>query len=86
MKTLHDLIDEAHALGFRINNLFEQHTRHAWQANVREADDSGGRGFEFGLGATPEEALAIAIEKARANKKQPSHTPPAPATTQGLFD
>lgn len=47
-------------VGLRLNNMF-QRTDGVWQANVRDANDTGA---EFGLGPTPAAALVQALKKA----------------------
>ncbi|WP_137390868.1 hypothetical protein [Rhodoligotrophos defluvii] len=56
--TIEQLIDEAHARGLRVNNIFE--FKDGWRSNVRR----GEAGMEFGDGATAAESLANAILKA----------------------
>ena len=88
MPTFHELIDDAHAHGFLLNNLFEIDPaggNGGWQANFRRP--SGGQAF--GYGATPEEALASALAKAVATLKPPAPNPKQPdlfEPSRGLFD
>ncbi len=81
--TISALIAEAHALGFKLSNLFELNLSKGWQANLRDADEIGS-GKEFGQGATPEEALTACLEKAK--KSLSPRTPSLPAPGSGLFD
>lgn len=83
MPTISALIAEAHALGFKLNNLFELNLSKGWQANLRDADEIGS-GKEFGQGATPEEAIAACLEKAK--KSLAPKKPISPAPGAGLFD
>jgi hypothetical protein len=59
--TIEALFAEATARRLRINNLFERNDG-IWQANTR-TDDPVAHCYEFGLGATPQEALRAALDK-----------------------
>lgn len=78
---LADLIHEVHALGLRVNNLFEKDDG-CWQANLRDAEG----GHAFGFGDSPENALWRALERAKqALATRPPLVAQAPSTP-GLFD
>jgi hypothetical protein len=56
--SIEDQIAAIAAAGLRLNNLFELRDR-TWQANVCRGTEC----FEYGVGATPSEALADALSK-----------------------
>jgi hypothetical protein len=59
--TIEALFAEATTRHLRINNLFER-IDGVWQANTC-TDDPVAHCYEFGLGATPQEALRAALDK-----------------------
>lgn len=59
---LDDLLSAISDSSVRVNNLFQRDDG-TWQANVREGEEC----FEFGVGATPYEAMSKALAAAGYN-------------------
>ncbi len=62
-KPLEALIDEVHARGLRINNLFQ--IAAGWQSNLTDGHEF----YEFGVGSTAAAALTEAIAKAHGSPR-----------------
>jgi hypothetical protein len=72
--SIESLIEVVRLRGLRLNNLFQLPEPHldVWQANVTD----GHKIWEFGRGATPEEALRAALHVAATT--EPQYSPPPP--------
>jgi hypothetical protein len=81
MSVLDGIIADAHAHGFRLNNLFEVATG-GWQANFRRPEG----GTAYGYGDTIEQAAWRALEHAKATLKPVAKAPAPVASGEGLFD
>lgn len=62
--TFHELIQEAHGLGLRVESIYEIDGG-SWRATMKIPEHGIARCADFGEGETPEEALRDAIDKAR---------------------